>query len=341
MIPSGKNASSQFAAIKEAARDLFITQPQIYFASMRGKLSDLPMTNFNIGCDFAERGAMRDAAMRFRIAVKLDPTFAQAWHNLGVCLMQLGDKDKATEAFYHTIRLRPNDEEAHYLLATVNPAAVPRDRWPTRMPHNMVTRFFAAAAPYYVQVESQNQYAGPAVCEQKLLPHLAVKTGLNVIDLGCGVGLAATAWREKAASLVGVDLVPNMVAEARGMVANNQKLFNEVIEGDLYQPNDIGIAAESADVALVCSVTQFLGDLTGLMQGLAKWLKPGGIAAITVEPASSQAAFGVVPATGRFGHSAAYLQDISKTYGFSILLQERVHLYPETTAGIVVIKKGA
>jgi predicted TPR repeat methyltransferase len=333
------SANTQINALIDAARDMFITRPMIYWAGIRGKLSNLPGTNFDMGCAFAQRGAMRDAAMRFRIAVKLDPNFAQAWHNLGVCLMQLNDKQKAMEAFQRTLALRPNDEEASYLLATISPSALPRDAWPTRMPRAMIERFFAAAAPYYVQVETQNKYAGPQVCEQKILPHLTTKTGLTVMDLGCGVGLASAVWRDKAAHITGVDIVPEMVNEARNTRSGNLMVFDAVIEGDLHAPDGIAIPEASADVALLCNTSQFLGDLTGTMRGITKWLKPGGVVAITVEPATGQAAFGVNPATGRFGHSAAYLQDMAKTYGFSVLVQERVNLYPDVAAGIVVLRK--
>lgn len=333
------SANTQINAAIDAAREIFVTRPQLYIAQLRGKLSDLSGTNFDIGCDFAARGAWRDAAMRFRITVKLDPNFVQAWYNLGVCLSQLHDREKATEAFQRVLYLKPEHDEARYMLASVNPHALPREQWPTRMPRPMIDRFFGAAAGVYAQMEANNKYAGPAICEQKILPHLSVKVGLNVIDLGCGVGLAATSWRDKATMITGVDISPGMVAEATTMAAGGIQLFNTVMEGDLHAPDSIAIAENSADVALVCNVTQFLGDLNGLMKGLAKWLKPGGVAAITVEPAPQQAAYGVVPSTGRFGHSAAYLQEEAKTFGFSVLTQERVNLYPDVPAGIVVLRK--
>lgn len=333
------SANTQINALIDAAREMFVTRPQLYIAQLRGKLQDLSGTNFEMGCQFAERGDWRDAAMRFRITVKLDPNFAQAWHNLGVCLMQLKDREGATQAFQRVLALDPANDEARYMLATVNPTALRREEWPARMPRTMIHRFFGATAPVYARVEAQNGYTGPMVCEQKLLPHLATKTGLNVIDLGCGVGLAATTWRDKALTLTGVDVVAGMVAEARNMSAGGIPLFNHVIEGDLYAPQSIAIPAASADVALVCNVTQFLGDLNGLMQGLSTWLKPAGLAAITVEPAPPQAAFGVVPGTGRFGHSAAYLQEEAQRHGFELLVQERVTLYPDLPAGLVILRK--
>jgi predicted TPR repeat methyltransferase len=339
MVDSSKSPAQQWEVLKEAARDMFVTRPMLYLQGLRGRLGNLPQTNFDMGCSFVARGAMRDAAMRFRIAVKLNPDFAQAWHNLGTCLLQLGDVEKAAEAFRQVLRLRPADEEALYMLATANPAALGRTAPPTRMPRSMVARFFAPMAPYYAAMEAQNQYAGPAICEQKLMPHIANATGLTVVDLGCGVGLASMPWRQRAARIIGIDMLAEMAREARAAITSGKTLFDAVHEADLYQADALSIPKGEADIALLCNVAQFLGDLQPVMRSVAAWLKPGGLVAITVEPAHGQVLYGINPTTGRFGHSATYLQEIAKSQGFSVLLQERVHLYPAIHAGIVILRK--
>lgn len=335
------SANTQIAAMIDAAREMFVLRPQRMIAQWRGKLNDLSGTNFEMGNAFAAQGAMRDAAMRFRIAVKIDPNFTQAWYNLGVALMQLGDKEKAADAFRHAVTLDPRHEEAVYLLSAMNPSLLPRDKWPTRMPRLIVEKFFAASAPYYADIETQNRYNGPAICEQKSLAYLSTKTDLQILDLGCGIGLSARPWRSKAARIIGVDMVEAMVREARAATIENKVLFDEVIAADLHAEQNITVAPASIDLVLLCNVAQFLGDVHALFSAAFSWLKPDGIMTLTVEPAMAGSAYGVNSATGKFGHSAAYLQDAAKAAGFSVVLQERVNLYPDITAGLVVVRKQA
>ncbi|MBN8544348.1 MAG: methyltransferase domain-containing protein [Alphaproteobacteria bacterium] len=335
------SANTQITAMMDAARDMFVVRPQRMIAQWRGKLNDLSGTNYEMGNAFAAQGAMRDAAMRFRIAVKIDPNFTQAWYNLGVALMQLGDKEKAADAFQQAVLLDDRHEEAAYLLAAMNPALLPRDRWPTRMPRLIVEKFFAASAAYYAEMETQNRYNGPALCEQKSLQHLAKKTELQILDLGCGTGLASRPWRSKASRIVGVDMVEAMVAQARAATFENKNLFEEVIAADLHATQSIAVAPASVDLVLLCNVAQFVGDLNHVLRAASGWLKADGIVTLTVEPAMAGSAYGVNPATGKFGHSAAYLQDVAKAAGLSVVLQERVNLYPDVVAGLVVMRKQA
>ncbi len=53
-----------------------------------------------------------DAALANREAIRLEPTAADAWINLGWSLAQLGFDREAEQAFVHALELRPGDEHA-------------------------------------------------------------------------------------------------------------------------------------------------------------------------------------------------------------------------------------
>jgi predicted TPR repeat methyltransferase len=335
----GKRATTQLDAVKSAAREMFVTRPRAFFDTVLYRLRHLPQTNFDIGCQFADRQLYRDARMRFRVALWLAPGFTEAWHNLGVCYLQLGEKTKAAKAFRKVLALAPGHDEALYLLATLGPEFLSPERQPKVMPLAMVQRFFVAVAPVYREMETNNRYGAPTLLEQKSAPFLAAPGGLVIADLGAGVGLAALPWRGKASKLIAVDVTQPMLSEAAKMKAGDVPLFDVLMEGNLLQPAAIPIPPASLDVALLCNVVQFIGDLRGVMQAISGWLKPGGILALTVEPYAGEG-FGINSKTSRFGHSAHYLKTLAEPLGLQILLQERIQMYPETSAGLTIFRKG-
>jgi Flp pilus assembly protein TadD len=61
------------------------------------------------GISVAQKGLWREAIYRWERAVELDPTYAQAYNNLGVAYEQDGRLDKAREAYERALALDPNN----------------------------------------------------------------------------------------------------------------------------------------------------------------------------------------------------------------------------------------
>ena len=63
----------------------------------------------SFGIDVAQKGLWKEATQRWRMAVKIDPTYAAAWNNLGIGYEQLGQFNDAREAYEKAISLEPNN----------------------------------------------------------------------------------------------------------------------------------------------------------------------------------------------------------------------------------------
>jgi Flp pilus assembly protein TadD len=61
------------------------------------------------GIAVAQRGLWREAIFRWQRATELDPTYAQAFNNLGIAYEHEGDLTKAREAYEKALRLEPNN----------------------------------------------------------------------------------------------------------------------------------------------------------------------------------------------------------------------------------------
>ena len=61
------------------------------------------------GIEVAQRGLWLEARFRFEKAARLDPQNASALNNLAVALEQMGEFDRAREAYEKALGLKPGD----------------------------------------------------------------------------------------------------------------------------------------------------------------------------------------------------------------------------------------
>ena len=61
------------------------------------------------GIAVAQKGLWREATTRWEQAVKIDPTYAAAWNDLGIGYEQLGRFHEAREAYEKALALEPNN----------------------------------------------------------------------------------------------------------------------------------------------------------------------------------------------------------------------------------------
>jgi SAM-dependent methyltransferase len=135
---------------------------------------------------------------------------------------------------------------------------------------------------------------------------LLMKTGrhfTNILDLGCGTGLASPLLRQIGTRLTGIDLSPRMLEKAA-----ERQLYDCLIESEvgafLAQTN------ETFDLVIAADLLVYFGDLAPLLQGIAAVLEPGGLFALNVET-TTRADFVGLP-SGRFAHAAGYIEALSR-----------------------------
>lgn len=329
---------SAFSGFDTTLRTLFVDRPQAYVTGIREKLKNLPRTNFDLGCDFAEQGKWKDALFRFRVAIYLQPNFAQAHYNLGCCQLRLGQRAQARQSFLTTLKLQPNHADAVYMLSSVDPNSIPAERRPQRMPINLVQPFFTTMAPQYDAVELGNNYQGGRVAFDALKPLLEKTRDLMIVDLGCGTGIASRPWRPVAKEIVGVEFNPAMANVARLTKIADVPLLDRVLEEDIAEGQTTAPLAD-ADIVLLVNSAQFLGNLQPIFTTLANRMKKGALFAVTIEPFSAPAGYGVNVETGRFGHHPEYIKLTAKNAGLELKQDTRVQLYPSFNAQLFIFGK--
>ena len=61
------------------------------------------------GISVAQKGLWKEAAFRWQKAVEIDPTYGEAWNNLGIGYEQLGRFNEARAAYEKAMALEPDN----------------------------------------------------------------------------------------------------------------------------------------------------------------------------------------------------------------------------------------
>jgi predicted TPR repeat methyltransferase len=315
---------------------------------------DSPAFLTNYGAVLAEAGRLEEAARTLRAALARRPDDPVALRNLGQALTGLGDAAGATAPLRRAVELAPGAAEpwlalAHALreageggaeeaarrvltLPGVTPplaaqarfllAALGEGEAPDRAPAAYVKELFDSyAARFDADLEGRLGYRTPGLIAALLEAGGVRPDGSRrVLDLGCGTGLSGVALKPFARRLVGLDLSPRMLAEAR-----KRRVYDVLEEADLlaFLPRQRG----AFDLVAAADVLNYLGDLAPALAGIAGALAPGGVAAFSVE-AGEGAPF-ALGAGMRYRHDPAHVAGLAAAAGFTELARQAVTLREE------------
>jgi predicted TPR repeat methyltransferase len=134
------------------------------------------------------------------------------------------------------------------------------------------------------------------------------RVGLDVLDLGCGTGLAGAVFRPLAVRLDGVDLSPAMIEKARA-----KGLYDGLIVGDIETA--LAAPGRAYDLIVAADTLVYLGDLAALFRGARARLKLEGYFLFTVEAGTADFELGP---KRRWRHGEAYLRRMAAEAGLQV-----------------------
>ncbi len=259
--------------------------------------------------DYLKRGDAEAAADILAQVVETAPGFATAWFALASIRERLGDRDGAIAAF---AAARDADRE-DYHGAQLHLARLGVGEATPAMTGVYVRRLFDQHAPEFDEaLTGRLDYVGPRLLLDAVRAHANAPQRLgSVLDLGCGTGLSGAAFRPWCDWLIGVDISPGMVEQARAKGLYDRLAVSDLLEflaGEAGAQNHLVLAA---DVFVYCS------DIAPIVAGVAKVVAPGGLFAFSVETGDQQ---GVrLQETLRYSHSAAHVREAIAAAGLKLL----------------------
>ncbi len=246
-----------------------------------------------------------DAAITcFERALDLEPNMPEAILTLGEAWYGRGQIKKALGLYRRCLELNPGNPEAEHMVAALSGGPKP-----TRASDAYVESLFDRFAEDYDRKLLEDlKYRGPQLLLEavtEVLPRSPPR--LDILDLGCGTGLAGLRLRPLARRLEGVDLSPKMVARAR-----ERGIYDALSVAELTEA--LEVAERKFDLLVAADVFVYIGDLEPVFAAAAGALRPGGLLAFTVEWRRG-AGYGLI-GSGRYAHNPAYLRKCGRSAGF-------------------------
>ncbi|MBI5369324.1 MAG: tetratricopeptide repeat protein [Planctomycetes bacterium] len=266
--------------------------------------------HMNLGAVQHERGRIAEAVASYRRVLLLSPDHAPAHENLGKALARLHATGHAADAARLAKEWRrdfPANAWAQHLGASVS-----GEDPPERCSDAYLQAEFDGCADGFAPRLAALGYCAPQRLAEALARDLPPAAGgLDVLDLGCGPGTAAGHLRPHALRLVGLDLAPLMLDQARAAGAYDDLVLDEL--GAFLRAHPSGF-----DLIFAADVLCYSGRLDGLFAAVAGALRPAGTFGFTVQEERASDGFRLT-VSGRYSHSTAYLRATVAAAGLTLL----------------------
>jgi len=243
-------------------------------------------------------GALPAAIAEFQRALRLDPGLERARYLTGCAWLEAGEAEKSLEIF-QTLEPTPDIEDRMARARVIRNAP--------RSDAGYVRHLFDQfSADYDARMIGQLAYAAPQILADLADLVMPGRSGLRILDLGCGTGLAGMVFKPHAARLDGIDLSPAMVEKARA-----RNIYDSLRVGDIETA-----VADTYDLVLAADTLVYLGDLTSLFRAVAAELAADGYFLFTTE-AKTGDGFELGPKR-RWRHSETYIRDEAAAAGLAV-----------------------
>jgi predicted TPR repeat methyltransferase len=181
---------------------------------------------------------------------------------------------------------------------------------PTRASNECVLQTFRNFSSHYdTKMRDNLSYQAPERLQELIRAEIGDAAGLEILDIGCGTGLAGVGLKKRAARLVGIDLSPEMIELARERGIYDQLEVAEITEW-------LDQSQAQFDLIVACDCLVYFGDLQPVAGAAVRRLKPGGYFAFTMERGEKYPFH--LTDSGRFTHHPGHVREVAAKTGLAV-----------------------
>jgi predicted TPR repeat methyltransferase len=346
-VPPKKNTPP--TAVQNVVHDVGLmlgeTKKQLWdFVRDLDKMRTIQQNNYQLGHHHLRLGNVSDAVLRFKFVTWLNPMHFDAFYYLACSYLASDKKKQACDAFKRALILKPDYEEASYMLALAGGEDTKAAFQPKRMPLKLAKEYFDSQATTYnhEQLEVQGYDGHRQLANAIRAVLVPSRTDHVILDLGSGTGLCGSLMRDVAVQLNGVDIAPAMVTEALKLTdKEGNKIYNALIRQDI-QSYLKGSAADTYDIVMSADTFNYLGDLKEVFSCASNTLKSSGLFAFTadkIEDVTNKTGYMFDHLRSSFRFSQAYLEGLAEENGLKSVKITSVDTYPGNASWLCIYKK--
>ena len=253
----------------------------------------------------------------YLLAHKIDKDYQPVLSNLAYTHHRLGETDDALILYEKLITLNPDHKSAKHMIATLRHEEI------LDVDNDYITELFDGYSDNFeLDLLKTLKYQVPKLLRKELYSCIDNDHHFsNVLDLGCGTGLAGIEVHEKCTLITGVDLSSKMLEKA-----NEKKIYNQLFTTDIIHFLDQ--AKTFYDLFIAADVFSYVGELDKTFSVISKNSTMNSLLAFSIEKIENNNEL-ELGATGRFKHSKAYIEKLAIINDFEIARETEVNLRQE------------
>ena len=245
---------------------------------------------------FFSQGSIQEALDTLSILVEKNPKDPLLYNMLGGCFASIGQTDLAIENYQKALEFEPEYAIPKHMLNSL------MGHTSKEPPKEYVKNLFDDYAYRFNDSLVNNlQYNLPFIIKDLILRSNSEKSEYkNVIDLGCGTGLAGKSLRDISSHLTGIDISENMISEAEKL-----DIYDNLIVGDIVET--LSSSQEKIDLFVALDVLIYIGDALSTFQAVRKSCKSDSLFVFSVE-IQNEDGYSLLKSS-RYAHSDRYIMD--------------------------------
>jgi len=267
----------------------------------------------NLGNALRLQGSPDAAIASFNKALMVDAGYTDALVNLAMTYQATGDDARAAGAYERAVKLDPGNKPAAHMLAALRGEAT--DAAP---PEHVEHLFNEYAARFDEHLVATLGYSMPGLLRSEIERLRGAAAHFHdVIDLGCGTGLAGIEFRAVCDNLAGIDLSARMIDRARARDVYDSLRVGEVVallEADQGR----------YDLFVCADVFPYVGNVTPLFSAVSRHARKAALFAFSTELHGGEGY--VLKPTGRYAHSQKYIRAVAAEYDFLVMTMRTENL---------------
>ena len=264
---------------------------------------------------FFSQGNIQEALETLNMLVEKNPTDALLFNMLGGCLASIGQTEMAIANYQKALEFEPEYAIPKHM---VNSLTGHTSKEP---PKQYVKNLFDDYAHRFNDALVNNlQYSLPFIIKELILKSNREESQYkNVIDLGCGTGLAGKDLRDISINLSGVDISENMIQEAEKL-----DIYDTLIVGDIVEK--LNASQDKFDLLAALDVLIYIGDVQSTFKAVHKSCEPDSLFVFSVE-IQDENGYSLLKSS-RYAHSDEYIMKQSNGL-FDLVNSQNVRLRKE------------